>query len=338
MIRKIFSSTITLLLILILVSAVTPLAAYAESVVTQTFTLHPGWNAIFLEVEPNPNNMASAFNGVPISSVWTWNPRGLAVQYIQNPSEALIKQSDWRAYFPPSRGEDAFLTNLFNLQANRAYLVEITGNNNVTWTISGVPSLKRREWIPDSFNLTGFAVDPNSPPAFGAFFTDSKAHVGQAIYRLNNSGTWEFVQNLSSTNMRSGEAFWIYTEGTSDYAGPLQVGPDSGYDLDFHNTLPERILKVKNISSVTKTVSLKLINPDAAFPLLKFTLDDNGMDKWVAFGPIESVALAPGKEGFFRLSVRRADMTTEIVNAILEISDGAGALYRIPISAGKGGI
>ena len=313
-------------------------AAYAESVVTQTFTLHPGWNAIFLEVEPNPKDMASAFNGIPISSVWTWNPRGLAVQYIQNPSEALIKQSDWRAYFPPSRGEDAFLTNLFNLQANRAYLVEVTGSNNVTWTVSGVPSLKRREWIPNSFNLTGFAVDPDSPPVFGAFFTDSKAHTGQAIYRLSNSGIWEFVQNPSSTDMRSGEAFWIYTEGSSDYAGPLQIRPDSGYDLNFYKTLEKRILKIRNISSVTKTVSLKLINMDSAFPLLKFTLDDDANDKWVAFGPVESVVLAPGKEDIFRLAVRRADMTAEIVNAILEISDGAGALYRIPISAGKGGI
>ena len=323
---------------IVLFLTITSLAAYAESFVTQTFTLHPGWNAIFLEVEPNPKDMASAFNGIPISSVWTWNPQGLAVQYIQNPSEALIKESDWRAYFPPSRGEDAFLTNLFALQANRAYLIDVTGNSNVTWTISGQPSLKRREWISNSFNLTGFALDPNNPPVFGTFFSDSKAHKGQAIYRLSNSGIWELVQNANSTTMRSGEAFWIYTEGSSDYAGPLQVRPDSGYDLNFYKILEERILRVKNISSITKTVYLKLINADAVFPLLKFTLDDNANVKWVAFGPVESVELAPGKEDIFRLAVRRADMTTGIVNAIFEISDGAGAIYRIPISAEKGGI
>jgi len=328
----------SLLFVIVLSLATTSLTAFAESVVTQTFTLHPGWNAIFLEVEPNPKDMASAFNGVPIAGVWTWNPEGLGRQYIQNPSEALIKESDWRVYFPPSRGEDPFLTNLFFLQANRAYLVEVTGNNNVTWTISGQPSLKRREWITNSFNLTGFAVDPNVPPAFNPFFASSKAHKGQAIYRLSNSGIWEFVQNPSSTNMRSGEAFWIYTEGPSKFEGPLLVRPDSGFDLHFYKELSQRILKVKNISSVTKTISLKLINADAAFPLLKFTLDNDANEKWVAFGPVESVLLAPGKEGIFRLAVRRADMTTSIVNAIIEISDGAGALYKIPISAEKGGI
>ncbi|MBA4373000.1 MAG: hypothetical protein C0402_09055, partial [Thermodesulfovibrio sp.] len=94
----------------------------------------------------------------------------------------------------------------------------------------------------------------------------------------------------------------------------------------------------KNISSAAKNISIRLINADASLPLLKFTRDDYAQVTWVPFGPVESFNLAPGLETLFRLAVRRADMTTEQVSALLEVSDGAGMLYRVPLSVEKGGM
>ena len=85
--------------------------------VEQTITLEPGWNSIYLEVDPMPNQCDDIFGSIPIASVWTWNPKTTSVEYIQNPDTLLPKQSGWLAYFPTTSSE-RFLTNLF-LQEKR---------------------------------------------------------------------------------------------------------------------------------------------------------------------------------------------------------------------------
>lgn len=104
---------------------------YSQTV-NQTIDLRPGWNAVYLEVEPNPRDTASVFAGLPIASVWAWNPRTSPVQFIQNPDELVPNQPGWLVFFPPSRPE-AFLTNLFIVQANRAYLITF-----ISYEIGGV--------------------------------------------------------------------------------------------------------------------------------------------------------------------------------------------------------
>jgi hypothetical protein len=60
------------------------------------------------------------------------------------------------------------------------------------------------------------------PPTFGQFFAGSAAHRHNRLYRLVD-GSWKRVSDPSSESMRSGEAFWIYSDGRSDYQGPLRV-------------------------------------------------------------------------------------------------------------------
>ena len=56
-----------------------PAHAYNEScsggLCTQQFSLVTGWNAVWLEVQPDPDDSETVFSGLPLSSVWTWNPR-----------------------------------------------------------------------------------------------------------------------------------------------------------------------------------------------------------------------------------------------------------------------
>src|SRR2546430_886868 len=89
--------------------------------VTQSFTLQPGWNAIYLEVRPTDNSTATIFSNLPVASVWTRAERLSSVDFIQDASEALFNRAGWLGWFHPSRPE-AFLGNLFAVQANRAYL------------------------------------------------------------------------------------------------------------------------------------------------------------------------------------------------------------------------
>ncbi len=41
---------------------------------TQTITLKPGWNAIFVTVQPYQPEIAPVFSGIPVRSVCRWIP------------------------------------------------------------------------------------------------------------------------------------------------------------------------------------------------------------------------------------------------------------------------
>ena len=57
----------------LLALAGTAVATAAPPQFTQTFELQPGWNAVFLEVRPEPNDAASVFGGLPLASAWSWS-------------------------------------------------------------------------------------------------------------------------------------------------------------------------------------------------------------------------------------------------------------------------
>src|SRR5437867_7686304 len=67
---------------------------------TQTITLNPGWNAVYLEVEPASPDCDALFAGLPVESVWAWNRRFSSVQFIQDANALLPGQPDWLTYVP----------------------------------------------------------------------------------------------------------------------------------------------------------------------------------------------------------------------------------------------
>ena len=59
--------------------------------IPQTITLNPGWNAVFLEVDPEPTGCAQVFADLKedLVSVWTWKTRISTVEFIQNPDTLI---------------------------------------------------------------------------------------------------------------------------------------------------------------------------------------------------------------------------------------------------------
>src|SRR5437667_214500 len=70
-------------------------AAFAQWV-TQTITLNPGWNAVYLEVQPANSDCDAVFAGIPVESVWAWNRRFSSVQFIQDANQLVPGQPDYR--------------------------------------------------------------------------------------------------------------------------------------------------------------------------------------------------------------------------------------------------
>lgn len=321
--------------VLVAFTVAMPGSGEAAGIYEQVFVLQPGWNAVYLEVEPVEADVQSAFAGVPIASVWTWMPTDGTVEFIQDPDDGMINTSGWLGYFPWPRPE-AFLTNLYFLQANRAYLVKVEGTQPITWRVEGRPSLQRTSWVSDSFNFTGLHVDPNGPPTFGAYFGDHAAHEGQPIYRLDPSGTWISVQFPHSTTVRSGEAYWMYCKGNSDFDGPLHVEAEWGNTMDFGASLSNQALTVQNLAPADTDITITQLNSSVPVPLSLIISDElTDRESWAILPTAYAIPAFAGQFTILRFGVRRAELTEDVAEQVLEITNGFGARRLVLMEAKK---
>ena len=200
------------------------IAATGESTRTQTFELNEGWNAIWLAVEPADPDPAAVFTNSPVDIVAAYDGVFSTRQFTTDASANMLSQLGWKVWYAPDRA-DAFLTELGAVHGQRGYLVFSKEAN--TLEIPGGVEMPEVLWQPGAFNLVGFCLDSLAPPSFQQFFSVSDAHASFSIYRMIN-GTWRKVLEPENEAMRSGEAFWIFCDGSSDYQGPLRVESEGG--------------------------------------------------------------------------------------------------------------
>lgn len=313
--------------------AVLTLALTVETsaqLVTQTFQLRNGWNSIWLEVEPTNAEIASVFAGMPLASVWTFVPQQSSVEYIQDQSEALFNQPGWLPHFPPQRPE-SFLTKLYTVNALKAYLVKLT-NGPRTLTVTGRPVVREVRWVPDSFNLRGFPVNPSLLPTFSTFFGPSAAHAGQRNYQLRDNGQWTLVG--PGDLMKHGEAYWAFCRGTSQFPGPLGIELEFGEELHYGTVLTELAPRVINHASNSMTVCWQDLWNGAANPLYRQVFASNRLS-WVRLPAPYCFTMDGGEERDVRLAMRRMDFPGTTFGSILEVKDAIGTRYLVPVTAQK---
>ena len=213
-----------------------PASALLAQTATQDIPLDAGWNAVWLEVEPiYPDDHAHSpgqakapddvFTNPTVTKVISPNPSaGTAEFFAQNPTAvpATITQALWQQW---SRSAVANNNNLRMVTGNRPYLIHASAPGAVA--ITGKVRFQRPVWVADRYNLIGFGLagTPASPtlPTFAEFFAPvSTTHQASRIYQLNaTSGNWTAV--TPTTAMTSNEAYWIFSNGSSDYMGPIAV-------------------------------------------------------------------------------------------------------------------
>src|SRR6516225_11165035 len=70
--------------------------------VQQQIDLKPGWNAVFLEVVPSPDECDVLFANLPVESVWEFNHTADSPQFVQDPTTLIPGSPGWLNWFPPS--------------------------------------------------------------------------------------------------------------------------------------------------------------------------------------------------------------------------------------------
>ena len=313
-------------LVVSLVLLLTPAApAQAQGgTYTQTYPLQPGWNAIFIDLEPDRADLDAVFSGLPVDSVWGFFPPIGQIDFVDNPAQGLEHLEGWRGWYPRPRPE-ALLSNLFAIEANRAYLVKLNGSVPLTLQITGRPLNLPLNWVPDSFNLVGFKVDPAIPPTFGAFLAPSPAHAGQPIYRLGTDGIWQLLPSAYSAQIRAGEAYWIFTRGNSNYQGPLEVETGAYDGLEFGGSLDQQRLAIRNRGQIDAQMRVRLLAATPGIPFLLRSYNADGAQLFGALPADTSYATAPGQNLFLQLGVQRSALTADRTEQLLEITDGLGS-------------
>lgn len=314
----------------------TPLRQSAQLLITPsttiTMTLQPGWNAIYLAVQPEVADTDLVLKGIPIRSVWTWIHQSTVLTTptpVLTPTNAVDLapgQTDWLAYFPPNPASSSS-TNLFALDGGHSYLVNLDSDKPVDWVVTGQPVLPSPDWLADSYNLVGFDVDPTAPPTFATYFASAQAHRSRPIYRLAASGEWAEITTLDKEPIQPRQAYWVYSDGPSNYVGPLKITLEQGRVLDFGKVLDEQTLHIRNESTVKKQVSIQ--QPiDKAY--LVYWGSNGNTEGWLDFPGLFTVT--GGQELALRVAVRRDRLAAKTLHqSALEIFDGQGVRLLLPV-------
>ncbi len=317
-----------------------PGLAAAQALRSQTIALETGWNAVYLEVDPTESDPAQLFAGTPVGVVASHVSARRGAQFVLNPAANLLSTYGWSIWYAPER-PDAFLTTLHSVYGGKPYL--LFSATNATLEISGSAVPEHLSWTPDAYNFVGFPVVASGGPTFRQFFSASAAHNHNKIYRLVN-GAWRQTLIPAEESMRSGEAFWIYCAGKSDYTGPLQVATRSATGVSLSSQGGSKVTFRNRTAYPLSFFVEHLTNPAFPIPIstpLQVLDEETGglSTRSVHFAADyfrqEFPALEAGQAISWPLALRLQDAGAGERYSLLRVTTEMGTITYIPVTASR---
>jgi hypothetical protein len=319
---------------------------------TQTIQLRPGFNAVFVEVEPEDNRCDAMMAGLPVESVWRWNRRFNSVQFISDPNQLIREPEAWLVWFSAAQ-PIAGKSGLHTMEGGRAYLIRSTNATAINWTIKGRPVRRNVEWLGDGLNFAGFHLSPSNSGTFQSFFGGAAPLTNASLYRLNTAGIWALVSQ--GTAMQRGEALWIKPQGLPTFQGPLELQLKESGGLNFGTLLSELSFAIHNPSTTTRSITVRQMaseNPPtnatvglAGAVALSYWQNEFAVNR-AGFTNLPaqlSSNIPPGGTWELRLAIRRTDLSpytppvgvpNSVYQSVLEVSESAGNFRQlIPVTA-----
>lgn len=295
---------------------------------TQVIELGPGWNAVWLEVAPVDDLVPAVFDPEKVDVVARYFTPETQVRFIESPGEQAWNAPGWGVWYAPSRAE-AFLTSLHAVQGNCAYLVH--AKTACTLTVTGDVRYRPLRWNTESFNLTGLPVSETVKPTFARFFSGAGGRVGAQVYRLVE-GSWQKVSNPATAQIRSGEAYWIYCEGKTNYQGPLELRFTGSDSLSLGRGSNLSVIEFANRATNAFSVNAS-IEAGGTLPLFRSVPDLANLTSRSEpmTGGTDLGNLSAGDVSKFRLELRPALMTGAAGSALLKLSTSDGIVLRVPV-------
>ena len=304
---------------------------------TQVIQLEKGWNSVYLEVRPQIDNQnISTFvqstiaenSTIPIELITGYFPLNSSVAYIDSPDEEIWKKAGWKTWIRDDL-EESFLTNLYSLEAGKAYLIR--SSKSFVWTISGEVEKTRTVWQPNNFSFTGFQVG-EIDVSFYTLFEDT-ALKNTAVYGLED-GKWKKLSLLDAP-VEKGKAYWIFNTGEDNFQGSVELDLDDGASsLNYLDILQTKTISLFNKTNQTKTVILSLENNSV--PLSLITKNALYKNIYTAVTTdIQTLTIPANSKALVKLGIRRSEIddNKERQGVLkMEVKE-TGEIQRLPISA-----
>lgn len=254
-----------------------PAVAARAQWLSQSFTLKPGWNAIFTHVDASHQGLDTLIpdaNG-PVAEIWLWKPTFSTAQFIDVPATNATPGSQWSVWTSVRGDTDTLIT----LVGNGAYLVNNRSASDYVWTLKGKAVAPSYQWTTTGLNFIGFPTPASAAPRFDTFLAPAPgldlartlvngAHVFR--YTGGSLGASNPSEVLSvtapTTPVTRGQAYWVRgsTNYYNYYYGPVEVSLLSGTGLQFRDTQGVSSLRLKNLTGTSRTVTLQLLDSEAA--------------------------------------------------------------------------
>lgn len=308
----------------------------------QVVQLRPGWNAVYLSVEPADKRVESHFGSAAIRSIHTQEPALVA----ENPCDPTVvgcvsnSEPAWLTWRPPSHTA-SFANQLTSLRAGRVYLINASQDAQVS--ILGNPLPGSVQWR-TGWNLAGGFVSQTDQPTFAEYFRNSPAHAGTTVFGLDTLATWHPIDMNGS--MMPGVGYWIRASQGTSYSGPIEIDEFTLRGVDFGRRLEEHAINMRVTQGQSETALLTYRPSDSApqgvpgvagdVPLLVKEFKTEGDTPgwtWSSLSGAYEVALGPGLRST-RIAI---DRSTELPQALVN-PDGTGQAYQglIEVSDGRG--
>lgn len=303
---------------------------------TQTIALEAGWNAVYLEVEPLESDPTVLFAETPVEIAAAYFRPSSSLEFIESPDDLVGDRKGWSVWYAPER-DDALLSNLYSLQAHRAYL--IYSEEDYTWNCSGAPYFDTARWSANAFCLVGFPIDAANAPTVENFFSGAKAHQPLKIYRMID-GRWALISEPAATLMEKGRAYWTESKGASEFSGPFKVefkGSSSG-GLIFKESSQVRRVVIRNVSTYPQEFVLALEagakgKVPLAYVITALNASENAIDSLSVPMPdgLAIRSIEPGEAVALDLEIVQEQVTEPLLGSNLVIRSDAGLRVDVPI-------
>jgi formylglycine-generating enzyme required for sulfatase activity len=239
--------------------------------------LVPGWNAIYLHIDPSHEKLDLLLQRTPVSQVWLWAPSISTAQFVTNVQDSTDFGSSWISW-------SALDPNNSNLQyfiGNAAYLVFVdnvyndgVGDQNVsiaepyTLSLTGKVVPPAYTWTASGQNFIGFSTKAGSEPFFENFFglaetldtsaTEVYEYVGGAL----GSSNPKLVDAPLSNKVLRGRSYWVRDSDYNRFFGTFSLTLQDSAGVHFGTALSAYRIRLSNTANESHTVTLEMVGSE----------------------------------------------------------------------------
>ncbi len=241
---------------------------------TETYELVPGWNAVYLHVDPSYEKLDVLLQRTPVSQVWLWAPSVSTAQFVTSVQDNTSFGSNWIDW----AASDSANSSLQHFIGNAAYLVYVDANYHDGTTEQSVSNAQpftlslRGKAVPPTYNWTasgqnfiGFPTRAGNEPSFENFFglaetLDSSAtEVYQYTGGELGSANPLLVDAPVSTKVTRGQAFWVKDSDFNRFFGTFSLTLQDASGVHFGSALSAYRIRLSNTSNERHTVTMEMV-------------------------------------------------------------------------------